>query len=138
VKRRLLLGGAAATTLRARVLQAQRAAARVGVLSPFSRVSSAALHEAFERGLRDLGLMPGANLVLEYRFAEGDTKRLLEFAGELVRLPVDLLVTEVTEATQAAQQVTSALPIVMIAVGDPVGIGLISSLARPSGNITGL
>ena len=55
-----------------------------------------------------------------------------------MRLPVDLLVTEVTEATQAAQQVTKTLPIVMIAVGDPVGIGLISSLARPSGNITGL
>jgi putative ABC transport system substrate-binding protein len=130
----------AATTLHAPALQAQRAAttARVGVLSPFSRTTSAAWHEALERGLRERGWVPGANLVIDYRFAEGDTARLPDFARELVRLPVDLLVTEVTEATQAAQQVTKTLPIVMIAVGDPVGIGLISSLARPTGNITGL
>ena len=140
MKRRILLGGMAATTLHAPALQAQRAAttARVGVLSPFARATSAAWHEALERGLRELGWVPGGNLVLDYKFAEGDTARLPDFARELVRLPVDLLVTEVTEATQAAQQVTKTLPIVMIAVGDPVGIGLISSLARPSGNITGL
>ena len=140
MKRRILLGGMAATTLHAPALQAQRAAttARVGVLSPFARATSAAWHDAQERGLRELGWVPGGNLVLDYKFAEGDTARLPDFARELVRLPVDLLVTEVTEATQAAQQVTKTLPIVMIAVGDPVGIGLISSLARPSGNITGL
>jgi putative ABC transport system substrate-binding protein len=130
----------AATTLHAPALQAQRAAAtsRVGVLSPFSRATSAAWHEGLVRGLRELGWVPGGNLVLDYRFAEGDTGRLPDFARELVRLPVDLLVTEVTEATEAAQQATQTLPIVMVAVGDPAAGGLIASLARPGGNITGL
>src|ERR1700720_2555307 len=94
--------------------------------------------DAFRQGLRDLGYVEGKNLSLEYRFVEGMPERLRDFAAELVRLKVDVIVVSGTAATLRAKEVTKTIPIVMTNVGDPVGEGLIVSLAHPGGNITGL
>jgi putative tryptophan/tyrosine transport system substrate-binding protein len=92
--------------------------------------------DAFRRGLRDLGYVEGQSIVIEYRFAEGDFDRLPELAAELVRLEVAVIVAAPTPAAAAASKATATIPLVMINVGDPVGLGLIASLARPGGNIT--
>lgn len=92
----------------------------------------------FTQGMRELGYVVGKNLVIEWRSAEGRTERLPELAAELVRLKVDVLATQGTPPALAAQKATTAIPIVMISVGDPVGNGLVKSLARPGGNSTGL
>ena len=92
---------------------------------------------AFRQGLRDLGYLEGQNIAFEYRYAGGLPDRLAWVAAELVRRPVDLIATFGTPPTRAAKDATTTIPIVMIAVGDPVGAGLVSSLARPGGNITG-
>jgi len=118
--------------------QSAKASAVVGVLSPFSIAASAEWHAAFEAGLRQLGWLKGGNLDIKYRFAGGATERLPAFAAELVSQKVDVIVSEVTEASWAAQKATSTLPIVMVAVGDPVAAGLVGNLERPGGNITGL
>jgi len=94
--------------------------------------------EAFRQGLRDLGYVEGQNLVIEYRYAEGKFERFPALAAELVRLPVDVIVTGGVNAARAAQQATRTIPIVLAAGGDPVGLGLVASLARPGGNLTGL
>jgi ABC-type uncharacterized transport system substrate-binding protein len=94
--------------------------------------------EAFRQGLRDLGYMEGQHLVLEYRWAEGQVERLADLAAELVRLPADVIVASGTQASQAAQHATQTIPIVMTSSSDPVGTGLVASLARPGGNVTGL
>jgi len=94
--------------------------------------------EAFQQGLRDLGYVEGQNIVMESRWAEGKFERFPDLAAELVRLKVDIIVTVSTSATQAAKQASETTPIVMVDVGDPIGTGLIASLARPGGNITGL
>src|SRR5207247_138401 len=96
------------------------------------------LHEALMQGLRDLGYIEGQNLIVERRFAAGDLQRLDEFAAELVRLRVDLIIAAPTQVTQAAQRATKTIPIVMPVSGDAVGFGLVASLARPGGNVTGL
>ena len=88
--------------------------------------------------LRELGRIEGRNVAIEYRWAEGRTERLSEFAAEFVRLKVDVIVTSATPPVVAAKQATSVIPIVFAAVGDPVGTGLVTSLARPGGNVTGL
>ena len=88
-------------------------------------------------GLRNLGYVEDRNITLEYRFAEGQADRLPALVAELVRLPVDVLVVDGTVAIRPAQQATTTIPIVMVA-GDPVGAGLIASLAHPGGNMTGL
>jgi putative ABC transport system substrate-binding protein len=88
--------------------------------------------------MRELGYVVGKNLVIEWRSAEGKSERLPGLAAELVRLKIDVLATAGTPATVAAQKATSAIPIVMINAGDPVGSGLVKSLARPAGNSTGL
>jgi putative ABC transport system substrate-binding protein len=88
--------------------------------------------------MRALGYVEGQNLVLEYRGAEGQHERFPDFAAELVRLKVDVIVTQGTPAALAAKHATTTIPIVMVGVGDPVGSGLVASLARPGGNITGL
>jgi putative tryptophan/tyrosine transport system substrate-binding protein len=93
--------------------------------------------EAFLQAMRDLGYVQGQNLLIEYRVAEGDIERLPELAAELVHLNVDLIVAAATPAARAAQRATTAIPIVVNAMGDPVQDGLVSSLARPGGNITG-
>jgi putative ABC transport system substrate-binding protein len=94
--------------------------------------------EAFRQGLRDLGYVEGQNLVMEYRYMEGRAEQLPDLAAELVRLKVDVIVAGGTAAIRAAQHATRTIPIVMAVAYDPVGEGLVASLARPGGNITGL
>jgi ABC-type uncharacterized transport system substrate-binding protein len=107
---------------------------RIGILHLGAAADS--LSEAFEHGLRDLGYVAGQNLVVEYRFAAGQFERLPALAAELVRLPVDVLVTPGPGAL-AAKHATATLPIVFPVFADPVGEGLVASLARPGGNVTG-
>ena len=92
---------------------------------------------AFRQGLRDLGYVEGQNIIIEYRYANG-TDRLPEMAAELVRLKLDLFVADATPAVQAMKNATATAPIVIAAAADPVGTGLVASLARPGGNVTGL
>jgi putative tryptophan/tyrosine transport system substrate-binding protein len=94
--------------------------------------------EAFRKGLRDLGYIEGKNIFLEFRYAEGKTDRLPGLIAELIQLKVDILVSGTSQAIRAAKQATQTVPIVMAITGDPVADGLINSLARPGGNITGL
>jgi putative tryptophan/tyrosine transport system substrate-binding protein len=93
---------------------------------------------AFVQRLRELGWIDGRNLAIEYRWAEGRNERYAENAAELVRLKVDVIVTSATPPSLAAKQATAVIPIVFAAVNDPVGTGLVASLARPGGNVTGL
>src|SRR5262245_20230655 len=109
----------------------------VGILLSLYRPDGPPSH-ALREGLRRLGYVEGKNLVIEWRYAQGRDDRLPGLAAELVRLKVDLLVTDITLAARAAKQATSQIPIVMAASADAVGGGLIASLARPGGNVTGL
>jgi putative ABC transport system substrate-binding protein len=93
---------------------------------------------AFPRGMRELDYVEGKNLVIEWRFADGNSERLPALATELVQLKVDVVVAASTPSTRAAQQATTTIPIVMVAVSDPVISGFVASLSRPAGNITGL
>jgi putative ABC transport system substrate-binding protein len=112
---------------------------RVGVLNPHTSTEFPTVpRDPFEHGLRGLGWTPGASPLIEYRYAEGEVDRLPELAAALVRLPVDVLVTRDPQATQAARQATSTIPIGMAATSDPVRPGFAASLAWPGGNITGL
>ena len=111
---------------------------RIGVLVTPSPSSMSPNLEAFRRGLHEHGWLEGQNITIEYRWAEGQVERLPDLAAELVRLKVDLMVVGGTQAIQAAQQATTTIPIVMAASGDAVGTGLVTSLSRPGGNITGL
>ena len=130
---RLLGIGVLAAPVAAGAQQAGKAY-RVGVLGAIDSPP----WEAFRQGLRELGYVEGRNLFLEQRFSGGRNERLQELAAELVRLQVDIIMTGGTEAPQAAKAVTRSIPIVMGAANDPVGLGLIASLARPGGNVTGL
>ena len=108
----------------------------LGVTSPSDRPSHL---DAFRQRLRELGWVEGQNIVIDYRYAEGRVDRLPDLAAELVRLKVDLIVASAgTQAATAAKNATETIPIVMIYVRDPVGTGLIASLARPGGNVTGV
>jgi len=118
--------------------QAQARVYRVGVLSAGNREASRHLFGAFEAGMRDLKYVAGQNLTLEYRFAEGKFELLPSLAAELVRLKPDALLVHSTPGNLAAKKATTEIPIVMVAVADPVGVGLVASLARPGGNITGI
>ena len=112
--------------------------ARIGYLSPGSATPGPlAYHDEFQRGLRELGYVEGKNIIIEYRFADGKFDRLADLAMELVKLHVDVIVSVVTQASLAAKNATSTIPIVMVSVGDPVGAGLVASLARPGANMTG-
>ena len=113
---------------------------RIGFLVARSRPTSldTDVLGAFTRGMLELGYIDGKNIVIEWRFADGKYERLAGLAADLVKLKVDLIVTGTTPPTQAAQQATKSIPIVMVSVGDPVGSGLVASLARPGGNITGV
>ena len=112
---------------------------RVGWLSDGMRAGARShLHEAFLHGLRDLGYVEGQNLIIERRDAEGKLERLPDLAAQLVGLKVDVIVTWGVPGTSAAKRSTNSIPIVMAEAGDPVGTGLVASLARPGGNVTGL
>jgi putative ABC transport system substrate-binding protein len=113
-------------------------APQIGYLSSDSRLTIASRIEAFRQGLRELGYVEGKNIAIEWRFAEGKADRLAGLAAELVRLKVDLIVTTGPAATRAAKDATVTIPIVMAQDSDPVGNGLVASLARPGRNITGL
>jgi putative ABC transport system substrate-binding protein len=136
--RRQFLGAVCSTTvLLPLTVHAQKLgrSPRIGYLSP-ARLPQ--LLEALHGGLRELGYIEGQNLVVDYRFADGQAKTLDELAAELVRLGPDVIVTVASGPALAAKRATSTIPIVMATVGEPVGIGLVSSLARPGGNITGV
>jgi len=111
---------------------------RIGRLIPGPPIESSAFEEAFRQGLHELGYVEGQNLVIEYRYAEGSLDRLRDLADELVRLKVDVIVTGGVAAVRAAEHATRTIPIVMAATFDPLGQGLVASLAHPGGNITGL
>jgi len=110
---------------------------RIGFLDQSTASGMAGLLEAFRQELSMLGWIEGKNIIIEYRFAEGKSDRLPELAAELVRLKVDLIVTASRLDALAAKSATATIPIVMTNVGDPVGAGLVASLARPGGNVTG-
>ena len=133
-----LLGGAAATwPLAARAQQSVKVP-RVGFLGNSTEALEANLVGPFRDGLRDLGYEAGRNIVIEYRWAEGKYERFPALIAELIALNVDVIVTAGTPASLAVKKATSSIPLVMVAVGDPVATGLVASLARPGGNITGL
>ena len=111
---------------------------RIGILSPVSGSVFSARVEAFRRRLRELGYVEGKNIVIEYRYAEGKRERLPDLVAELVRLKVDIIVTIGPSATLAAKKASATIPIIFASAADPVGSGLVSSLAQPGGNITGL
>ena len=132
-----LLGGAAAWPVAARAQQAGKLPT-IGFLVAGTPTSHGQWVAAFVQRLRELGWIEGRTITIEYRWAEGRSERFAEIAAELVRRKVDVIVTSATEAIVAAKQATSVIPIVFAAAGDPVGTGLVASLARPGGNVTGL
>jgi len=132
-----LLGGAAAAWPIATRAQQSGKVARIGFLGLTSTSGFASRIEGFRQGLRDLGYVEGTNAVIEYRWADGNYARLPELAAELVRSNVDVIVTHATPGSLAAKRATTTIPIVMALVGDAVASGLVASLARPGGNITG-
>ena len=109
---------------------------RIGILTP--AFDPHPVLEAFRQGLRDLGYVEGQSIALEYRFADGKVERLPELAADLVRLKVDVILAEGGQAIRVAQHATGTIPIVFLAVPDPVGQGLVASLAQPGGNTTGV
>ena len=132
----VIAGGLLAAPLAAEAQQAAKIA-RIGYLVP-EPATTPHLREAFLQGLRDLGYVEGRNVVIEYREAEGKLERLPALAAELVALKVEVIVATNTPAALAAKQATRTLPIVFAFAGDPVTSGLVTSLARPGGNVTGL
>jgi putative ABC transport system substrate-binding protein len=111
---------------------------RIGWLGGPSRESAQPFVQAFLRGLKDLGWVEGQNVAIEWRFADGQAERLVGLVGELVRLEADVIVVPSTPPALAARAATKTIPVVTVSVGDPVELGLVASLARPGGNITGL
>jgi putative ABC transport system substrate-binding protein len=140
MKRRDFIGLVTGVTAWAHVARGQQAASvrRIGLLSPFSPAETLDWNKALLRGLRDAGWIDGSNLAIEYRYAAGKREHLPELVTSLIRQKVDVIVTTVTVDTLTAKNATAEIPIVMVAVGDPVAVGIAKSLARPGGNITGL
>ena len=126
-----------ALNIRAEAQQSKKVP-QIGYLSGASRSSSSARTEAFRQGLRELGYVEGKNIVIEWRFAEGNPNRTPALLADLMRLKVDVIVTGGSTSTGAAKKVTTTIPIVMLQDADPVANGFVASLARPGGNITGL
>jgi len=131
-----LLGGAAAWPLAARAQQAR--VPTIGFLGANAPTAQMQWTAAFVQRLRELGWVEGRNVAIEYRWAEGRSERFAEIAAEFVRLKVEIIFTYSTPGVLAAKQATSAIPIVFATASDPVGAGLVTSLARPGGNVTGL
>src|SRR6266481_445719 len=133
-----LLGGAAAAwPVVARAQQAGKLPT-IGLLGATTPAGQSQLTAAFVQRLRELGWIEGRTVAIEYRWAENRPERFAEFAAEFVRLKVDVIVTGGTPVVLAMRQATTAIPIVFSSAGDPVGTGLVASLARPGGNVTGL
>ena len=141
-RRRLLIAAGASVLAAPLVLFAQQPPKvwRIGFLTARPRPASidSDIFGAFTRGMLELGYIEGKNIVYEWRFAELKYERLPSLAADLVKLKVDLIVAATTPPARAAQQATRSIPIVMASVADPVGSGLVVSLARPGGNITGV
>jgi putative tryptophan/tyrosine transport system substrate-binding protein len=134
-----LLGGAAAAwPLAARAQQQAGKLPTIGLLGANTPSAASQWVAAFVQRLRELDWIEGRTVAIEYRWAEGRSERFAEIAAEFVRLKVDVIVTWGTASVVAAMQVTSVIPIVFATAGDPVGTGLVASLARPGGNVTGL
>ena len=119
-----------------RAAEAQQAGKmpRIGVMGEFFWPP----FDAFRAGLRELGYVEGENIVVEYRWSEGQTERFLAFVAEFIRHNADVIVVWGTPAARAAKQATTTIPIVMAATGDPIGNGLVASLQQPGGNLTGM
>ncbi len=132
-----LLGGIASWPLAVRAQQAPKLPT-IGFLGPNTSSTDGPRVGALVQRLRELGWIEGQNIAIEYRWAEGRVEHLGEFAAEFVRLKVDVIVTSATPPILAAKRASSVIPIVFAAAGDPVGNGLVASLARPGGNVTGL
>ncbi len=132
-----LTGGLLAAPLAAEAQQPIRVW-RIGFLGPGSYSSGDPRVEALRLGLRELGYAEGRNLAFEFRWAEGNAGRLPALAAELAKLKIDTVVTQGTQATDAARRAITTTPIVFSVAGDPIGDGLVASLARPGGNVTGL
>src|SRR5262245_1980219 len=132
-----LLGGAAAAWPLTARAQPGGKLRRIGMLETVSTAANAANFDAFRRGLRELGYVEGQTVAIEYRYADGRAERFPALANELVRLPVDVIVTRGTPAALAAKQATATIPVVMAAIGEPLGVGVVASLAHPGGNVTG-
>jgi ABC-type uncharacterized transport system substrate-binding protein len=135
----ILLGGSAAAAwpLAART-QPESKLPTIGFLGSATSATQGQWVAAFVQRLRELGWIEGRTIAIEFRWAEGRSERYAEIAAEFVRLNVDIIVTVGTPAVVAAKQATSIIPIVFASVGDPVGSGLVKTLARPGGNVTGL
>jgi putative ABC transport system substrate-binding protein len=139
-RRKMLLAfgaGALAAPLSSLAQQSPVKVYRIGILGAASPGSYTKHVEALRLGLRELGYVEGKNLLIEFRWAEGNYERLPELAAELVRLKVDVLVTHATPGSRAAKQATTTIPIVIASIGDAVTSGVVASEARPGGNITG-
>jgi putative ABC transport system substrate-binding protein len=132
-----LIGSVTAWPLAARAQQSEKVP-RVGFMGNSTEALEANLVGPFREGLRELGYQEGRNIVVVYRWAEGRYERFPALIAELLAAKVDVIVTAGTPAAIAVKQTTTTVPLVMVAVGDPVGTGLVSSLARPAGNLTGL
>src|SRR5262249_53169712 len=132
-----LLGGAAVTLPLAAPAQ-QPAMPVIGLLGASTPTAQGYMVMALVQRLRELGWIEGRTIAIEYRWAEGRNERYSEIANEFVRLKVDAILAHGTQAATAAKQATSLIPIVAAVVGDPVGSGLVDSLARPGGNLTAL
>jgi putative tryptophan/tyrosine transport system substrate-binding protein len=130
-----LVGSAVAWPLGA---HAQQKIPRIGFMGNSTAALETNLVDAFREGLRELGYEEGRNIAIEYRWADGNYDRFPTLAEELIAARVDAIVTAGTPAALAVKRATTTVPLVMVAVGDPIGTGLVSSLARPGGNLTGL
>jgi putative tryptophan/tyrosine transport system substrate-binding protein len=133
-----LLGGAAATWPLAAHAQQPARLPTIGFMGTSTPAAQGHMVAALVQRLRELGWIEGRTIAIEYRWAEGRNERYSEIAAEFVRLKVDAILTQGTQAATAAKQATSVIPIVATVVGDPVGSGLVASLALPGGNVTGL
>jgi putative ABC transport system substrate-binding protein len=140
MKRRdlLVLGGAAAMWPLAAVAQQPKRLPTVGFMGSQARSDQNRWTDAFVQRMRELGWVDGSTVTIEFRWAEGSGARAAEIAAEFVRLKVDVIVTNGTTMINAAKRATSVVPIVFAAAGDPVGTGLVASLGRPGGNVTGM
>jgi putative ABC transport system substrate-binding protein len=110
---------------------------RIAYLAAAPRAANQALLDQFLQGMRDLGYVEGQNLILEYRFADGTLERLPALAREVAQLKPDVIFVSTTPGSLAAKAATATIPVVFVAVADPVGVGLVSNVGRPGGNVTG-